>query len=318
MLTKSVTMIRSHGSAHFSHELIGRRTGMREFCKVYPQIWIGNTGRKIKQHGIETQLLTQYLISSPHANMTGIYYLPISFIAHETGLSLQAISKGMRVLNELDFCSYDENKEYVWIHNMAFYQIGSQLKPSDNRVKYVNNYYKSLPQLIFLDAFYERYLSAYYLEHRDDVKRMSEVPSKPLLSQEKEIEKENEKEKKEEQKNQIDDLSSADINIPLVDGTQFTVAPMLIEKWQEIFPSVNVFQVLTVIKEWNISNPAKRKTESNILKHINLWLEREQDKSNYKKINVKATKDNTLFSLNQSIADEWLERDAVMNHGELH
>ena len=58
---------------------------MREYSKITPQFWLGSTGKKLRGH-TEAQIVATYLLTSPHANMLGLYYLPKMFISHETGL----------------------------------------------------------------------------------------------------------------------------------------------------------------------------------------------------------------------------------------
>jgi hypothetical protein len=36
-----------------------------------------------------------YLLSNPHANMLGLYYMPKLYIAHETPLGTEGASKGL-------------------------------------------------------------------------------------------------------------------------------------------------------------------------------------------------------------------------------
>ena len=123
---------------------------MRSFAKISPKFWIGKTGREIRGLGIETQLIALYLMTSPHSNMIGIYYLPIDYVAHDTGIPLEGASKGLQQLCEINFCSFDVASEYVWVHEMALYQVGEQLKPNDKRVMAINDSYFSLPELPFL------------------------------------------------------------------------------------------------------------------------------------------------------------------------
>ncbi|MCR2581744.1 replication protein, partial [Salmonella enterica] len=85
--------------------------------------------------GMEAQIVAMYLLTSPHANMLGLYYCPTMFIAHETGLGLEGASKGLQRAIEAGFCEYDEASEVVWVIEMASYQIGEALKPNDLRVK---------------------------------------------------------------------------------------------------------------------------------------------------------------------------------------
>ncbi len=112
--------------------------------------------------------------------------MPLALVVHETGIPLEAVSKALRQLTEIDFCSYDEAMEYVWVHNMASYQIAIQLKPNDNRVKNIIDLYKNLPKLKFLSKFYLKYKVAFCLEKTEENLSPIEVPSEPLLSQEQE------------------------------------------------------------------------------------------------------------------------------------
>ena len=159
---------------------------MRDFAKSPPKFWIDECWRKIKTLSLEARVLAPYLLSNPHSNMIGIYYLPIPFMAHETGLSCEAALQAFTDLCESDFCSYDAAHEYVWVHKMASDQLGGQLKENDNRVICANKIYADLPDLHFLADFYAKYSTYYFLE----------APSKPLASKEKEKKKDNNKEKK--------------------------------------------------------------------------------------------------------------------------
>lgn len=86
---------------------------MRDYSKISPKFWTGLTGRSLRKCGMETQFLALYLLTSPHANMTGIYYLPIEYIVHDTGRSQQEILKAFTNLQTVNFCRYDENTEHV-------------------------------------------------------------------------------------------------------------------------------------------------------------------------------------------------------------
>lgn len=134
---------------------------MRDYSKVGPKFWIGATGKRLRAAGMEAQIVAMYLLTSPHANMLGLYYCPTMFIAHETGLGLEGASKGLQRAIEAGFCEYDEASEVVWVIEMASYQIGEALKPNDLRVKGVQNEYGSLPDNPYLARFYEKYSGAF-------------------------------------------------------------------------------------------------------------------------------------------------------------
>lgn len=157
---------------------------MRDYAKISPQFWIGNTGRQIRKLGLASQLLALYLLTCPNATMIGVYYLPVAFIEHETGLPLEAATKALRSLCEVAFCTYDDEMEYIWVHEMAFYQVGGQLKPGDNRVKGINDDYQSLPNLSFLKQFFDKYQTLFYLENPRANRASLQDPSQHLSSQE--------------------------------------------------------------------------------------------------------------------------------------
>lgn len=159
---------------------------MRDYAKVAPTFWTGETGKAIRRRGPEGVICALYLMSSPASNMLGLYYQPILYMAHETGLGVERASEGLRVCIEEGLCSYDEASEFVWVHEMASFQIGKGLKAADNRCVGVQRDYDSLPDNPFLAAFFDRYCSDFHLSRR----RGGEGACRPLRSQEQEQEQE--------------------------------------------------------------------------------------------------------------------------------
>ncbi|HBU2515740.1 MAG: DNA-binding protein [Klebsiella pneumoniae] len=188
---------------------------MRDYATVAPQFWLGKTGRELRKKGAEAQVVSFYLMTSPHANMLGLYYLPILYIAHETGLGLEGALKGLKSAIEAGFCSYDEDTEMVWVHEMAAYQVGKALKPGDNRCAGVRSEYASLTENPFLSSFYERYKNDFHLNIKRETRQILEGASKGLLSQDQEQDQEQEKDK--------DPLGHGSATPP--DGESFDDAP---------------------------------------------------------------------------------------------
>ncbi|HBS3752219.1 TPA: DNA-binding protein [Klebsiella pneumoniae] len=168
---------------------------MRDYATVAPQFWLGKTGRELRKKGAEAQVVSFYLMTSPHANMLGLYYLPILYIAHETGLGLEGASKGLKSTIEAGFCSYDEDTEMVWVHEMAAYQVGKALKPGDNRCAGVRSEYASLSENPFLSSFYERYKDDFHLNVKRESCPTPEGASKGLGSQDQEQDQEQDQDK---------------------------------------------------------------------------------------------------------------------------
>ena len=179
---------------------------MRDYGKVSPLFWTGNTGRRIRKRGQSTQLAALYLMTGPNANMLGVYHMPVVTLAHAIGSPFEGALEALRSLSEEAFCTYDEESEWVWVHEMARYQVADYLKEDDKRVIGIGKDWLALPDLPFLAAFYERYREAFHLPERGGSVSPFEAPSKPLprgfteatkplRSQEQEQEQEQEEEK---------------------------------------------------------------------------------------------------------------------------
>ena len=171
---------------------------MREYSKVSAQFWTGKTGRSLRGD-MQTQIVALYLMTSPHSNMIGVFNCPVIYISHETGSPLEGAYEGLKKLIEGGFCTYDEDSETVWIHEMAKFQIGDSLKASDNRVKDIHKQYENLPEGPIKQGFYAKYRDSYHLPESGECDSPFQAPSKPLPSQEQEQEQEQEQYQEQEQ-----------------------------------------------------------------------------------------------------------------------
>lgn len=167
---------------------------MREYAKIFPRFWQAGTGKALRGDP-ETQVLALYLMTSPHANMIGVFHCPIQYMAHETGLTLEGASKALHRLSEVGFCSFDGVDEVVWVHEMAAHQIGTNLKPKDNQVVGAIKQYQLITQVQIRRGFYARYKKDFHLPEEEKDTSPLQAPFKPLRSQEQEQEQEKEQEK---------------------------------------------------------------------------------------------------------------------------
>lgn len=165
---------------------------MRDYSKVEPKMWHGKTMKALRKSP-EGLVVALYLMTSPSSNMLGLYAQPILYMAYETGLGEEGARKGLQSCIDAGFCSYDEESEFVFVHEMACYQIAPELKAADLRCKGIQKDYEALPDNPFLGAFYERYADVFHLTKARGI----EAPSKPLRSQEQEQEQEQDREKRE-------------------------------------------------------------------------------------------------------------------------
>lgn len=71
------------------------------------------------------------------------------------------------------------------------------------------------------------------------------------------------------------------ITITLNDGTEYPIYQNMIDEWKELYKNVDILQELKKMRGWAIANPTRRKTKRGILRFINSWLAREQDKPSF-------------------------------------
>jgi len=102
---------------------------MRDYAKLAPTFWTGTTGKALRKKGPEALIVALYLVSAPGSNMLGLYYQPLLFMAHDTGLGIEGASKGLHACTDAGFCSYDDDTELVFVPEMAAWPIGEYAFP---------------------------------------------------------------------------------------------------------------------------------------------------------------------------------------------
>lgn len=85
------------------------------------------------------------------------------------------------------------------------------------------------------------------------------------------------------------------IELPLIDKTHFPIYSKDLEKWNDIYPAVNIEQEFRNMFGWLNSNPKNRKTKTGISRFINNWLSRSQDRARTVSSSV-PTKSNNVAS----------------------
>jgi len=68
------------------------------------------------------------------------------------------------------------------------------------------------------------------------------------------------------------------ITLPLNDKSAFPIDEPQVSRWQLLYPGIDVRQQLRNYAAWADANPVKRKTRQGILRSMNSWLAKEQDK----------------------------------------
>ena len=78
------------------------------------------------------------------------------------------------------------------------------------------------------------------------------------------------------------------ISLPLNDGSAFEIFQSDVDRWSNLYPSVDVMQQLRNMAGWIDGNPSKRKTRSGIKRFVNSWLAKEQNKGGERATNAKS------------------------------
>ena len=194
---------------------------MRDYGKVSPRFWIGETGRQLRKMP-DAQRIAMYLMTAPMAEMTGVFYCPIATILNDVGAPCEGLKRGsegtseglarvcedsykdhqrgiegvktaLKALQKLDFCFYDFESEFVFVKEMARCQIAEKLKPSDNQVKGIRRMVELMPkpmQARFIARYNEDFSLGFDLKNEAEKVSPLQAPSEPLRSQEQEQEQE--------------------------------------------------------------------------------------------------------------------------------
>ena len=91
------------------------------------------------------------------------------------------------------------------------------------------------------------------------------------------------------------------ISLTLNDKSEYWIYGDQVAQWSQLFPAVDVMQELRKMKSWLDSNPSRRKTKKGILRFVNGWLSKEQDKGRVE--HSKPVKDNNNFEHRRYSAD---------------
>lgn len=139
---------------------------MAEYAKLRPEFWVRGTGRRLRGDPT-TQVLATYLMSCPARHMTGLYYLALPTLVHETGLDEYDVLRGLERLHDEGFAHLDRDAEIAWVPAMAREQVGLAVKTADRRHKHISDWVSEFKSHPFYDHFLARYRDNYELHSHD-------------------------------------------------------------------------------------------------------------------------------------------------------
>ena len=151
---------------------------MRKYTRIFTKLW---RDPEVKDLNSEDRELYLYILSSPHSNMMGWYYLPKSYIAEDLGKGLERVSKGLNNLSERAFITVEKGSNMVLVHNFTKY---NEIQ-NKNQAKGIIKRIEDLPSLSLYPAYLQEIKciygeeSEFYLMFKNHYEsNPSETPSK--------------------------------------------------------------------------------------------------------------------------------------------
>ena len=149
----------------------------RSYAKIFTGKWRSRSFRTLRGNPWAI-VLQDYLMSCPASEMSGVFYMPKYLIEGELGIPHDELENAIKILEEADFCRFYDD-EYVFVFNMARYQIADALSPDDNRWKSLMKDIEEMPDNIRRE-FIIRYNDDFNLGYR--IIRKAAEPTAPAQS----------------------------------------------------------------------------------------------------------------------------------------
>src|SRR4030066_391009 len=280
------------------------------YKNIHEKFW---TDIALRRLSIEDKYLFFYLITNPHAHLSGIYYIPDNIISTETGLSPEKIRRSIKKLSNIKtlgtlfdrvsessdrvlespdtlsgglnrvleslketFLLYDEFYSIIWVKNCLRYQLSGKL--SAQQVKAVNNHLATLQPSYLIKLFLSYYKEAFglhfFCHQRYPIRAFSENRAVAVSESVSETE-----------------TVSVAVDIPTATDKiyfdfkdkKFKNLNKKIEFYKEKFSAVDIPTEILKMEGWLESNPKNKK--SNYERFVFRWLCKAQDNAGRKRIN---------------------------------
>ena len=258
------------------------------YSKVFVKIWHSKDFRTLSEEG---KMLFLYLLTSPHRNMGGFYYLPLPYLCFDVGLDEERVSKAFEELTDKDMALYDYNTQVVLIKKWFCYNPIE----NENQAKGLNKQLAEIPKSKLFKPFvncvkeYCKYIESILKGFDIPFENPSETLPKPFAKPGTgtgtgtvTVTEEGAESAHGAESAPCQPTAPPIITLTLNDKTEYPVTEEQVEEWTKLYPAVDVMQELRKMKGWLDANPSKRKTKKGILRFINNWLSKEQDRGGYK------------------------------------
>lgn len=242
------------------------------------------TDPKVAKLSPEARFLFLYLITNAHTHVSGIYYLPLAYIAAETGLPSEGIDTLCHTLSIPSLVKFDKENHLIWVVNMMSYQ-GVGQKCAKSAAKHLE---KDLHNSFLIHEFLEKYPHVKKfmkrIPHRYPIDTLTRVATP---EQEQDISNKvkglNLYSCPEPEKTPDHEPPQKPILIFPTHGKTKTweLTQGVVDYLQAGFPGVEILPQCRKALAWCHANPTKQKTAGGMPKFLFGWIERNQNGGKY-------------------------------------
>jgi hypothetical protein len=219
--------------------------------------------------------------------MGGFYYLPFPYVCFDVGLDEKRVIKAFEELTDKDMALYDYDTQVVLIKKWFCYNPIE----NENQAKGLNKQLAEIPKSKLFKPFancvkehckyIESILKGFDIPSENPFETLSKPYTKPGTGTVTGTVTVTECMHGAEAA-PCQPTAPPIITLTLNDKTDYPVTEEQVEEWTKLYPAVDVMQALRKMKGWLDANPSRRKTKKGILRFINNWLSKEQDRGSYK------------------------------------
>jgi len=116
------------------------------YSKVFVKIWHSKDFRTLSEEG---KMLFLYLLTSPHRNMGGFYYLPLPYLCFDIGLDENKVARAFEELEDRGMAVYDKDTQVVLIKKWFCYNPIE----NENQAKGLNKQLAEVPKSRLFEPF---------------------------------------------------------------------------------------------------------------------------------------------------------------------
>lgn len=148
----------------------------RTHNRVSSRIWTGRTARELRAYPLVVRTLQHWLTENESAVVEpyGLYQLQLDLAVLQIGAQLvsrEQLEQALGILEQLEYCQYDDDSEWIWIRELAANQVLESyqpLKDKDWRIRAAQKFYDGLPDIPQLGPFFDHYVDLLRLTGRRD------------------------------------------------------------------------------------------------------------------------------------------------------